>query len=80
MLGRLRVEISPQKGPEGRRGHRGLSYLPKTCHTSGITFPWLVGPGVTLDIHSMFKRYLLQAYSNNHPGSNKILEITADTY
>lgn len=31
-------------------------------------------------IHSMFKQYLLLVCSNNHHGSNKIVEITADTY
>lgn len=31
-------------------------------------------------IHATFKQYLLLVYSNNHHGSNKIVEITADTY
>lgn len=40
----------------------------------------LVGPGVSLRIHSTFKGYLLPACSNNHHGSTKIVEIIAGTH
>lgn len=54
--------------------------LPRACHTAGGRAPQSVGPGVRLDIHSAFKWYLLLVYGNSHLGSNKRVEVTADTY
>lgn len=72
----------PQKEPRAAVGSEDFPARPGPTArlTSKLKAPRPVGPGVTLAIHSTFKRYLLQAYSNNHHGSNKTVEVTADTY